>query len=131
MEIFTRVLRELLVPRNVIAIQVDLVRREGYGMMRGLRMPSRLRDQLAHILAASAVDNVQLLEGAAAIGVTVAETRLRERSGATIVAVVRAGKAHTNPGPDWRFALGDVVVVIGAHAEVDEAERVLVGTRQP
>lgn len=126
-EIFTRVLRELLVPRNVIAIQVDLVRRDGYGMLRGLRMPSRLRDQLGHILAASAVDNVQLLEGAPAIGATVAATRLRQETGATIVAVVRDGKAQTNPPPEWRFAAGDIVVLIGGHAEVEAAERLLTG----
>jgi CPA2 family monovalent cation:H+ antiporter-2 len=124
-EIFTRVLRELLVPRNVIAIQVDLVRREGYGMLRGLEMPSRLRDQLAHILAASAVDNVQLLEGSPALGFTLAELRLREETGVSIVAVIREGKAHTNPSPDWRFELGDILVLIGAHREVDAAERFL------
>jgi CPA2 family monovalent cation:H+ antiporter-2 len=126
-EIFTRVLRELLVPRNVIAIQVDLVRREGYGMLRGLQMPSRLKDQLAHILAASAVDNIQLLDGAPAIGRTVAELRLREATGVSLVAAIRDGTAHTNPPPDWRFQLGDILVVIGAHREVDGAERLLSG----
>lgn len=124
-EVFTRVLRELLVPRNVIAIQVDLVRREGYGMLRGLSMPSRLKDQLAHILAASAVDNVQILEGSPGIGRTLAELRLREEAGVSIVAVIRAGKAQTNPPPDWRFETGDILVLIGAHREVDAAERLL------
>ncbi len=130
-EIFTRVLRELLVPRNVIAIQVDLVRREGYGMLRGLSMPSRLKDQLAHILAASAVDNIQLLEGAPAIGRTAAELRLRESTGVTLVAAIRGGKASTNPPPDWRFELGDILVVIGSHREVDDAERLLSGEPGP
>jgi monovalent cation:H+ antiporter-2, CPA2 family len=126
-EIFTRVLRELLVPRNVIAIQVDLVRREGYGMLRGLRMPSRLKDQLAHILAARAVDNIQLLEGSPAIGRTQIEMSLHESTGAGLVAVIRNGKAFTNPPSDWRFVLGDILVVIGAHSEVDAAERLLSG----
>jgi CPA2 family monovalent cation:H+ antiporter-2 len=126
-EIFTRVLRELLVPRNVIAIQVDLVRRDGYGMLRGLRMPSRLRDQLGHILAASAVDNVQILEGAPAAGATLGQVDLRRNTGASIVAVIRDGKARTNPSADWRFEAGDIVVLIGAHAEVSAAERLLAG----
>lgn len=130
-EIFTRVLRELLVPRNVIAIQVDLVRREGYGMLRGLSMPSRLKDQLTHILAASAVDNVQLLEGSPAIGRTLADLGLRETTGVSLVAVIRGGKAATNPPPDWVFALGDILVVIGAHREVDAAERLLAAAPEP
>jgi CPA2 family monovalent cation:H+ antiporter-2 len=122
-EVFTRVLRELLVPRNVIAIQVDLVRREGYGMLRGLRLHSRLKDQLAQILAASAVDNVQLLAGWQAVGQTLAGLRLRERTGAGLVAAVRDGKACISPPSGWRFALGDILVIIGAHSEVDAAER--------
>jgi Trk K+ transport system NAD-binding subunit len=43
------------------------------------------------------------------------------------VAAIRDGTAHTNPPPDWRFQLGDILVVIGAHREVDEAERLLSG----
>lgn len=126
-EIFTRVLRELLVPRNVIAVQIDLVRREGYGMLRGLEMPSRLRDQLHHVLAASAVENIQLLEDAPAIGRTIADLQLRSRTGSSIVAVIREGAATTNPQPHWRFELGDVLVLIGGHAEVEAAERILTG----
>jgi len=126
-EIFTRVLRELLIPRNVIALQVDLVRREGYGMLRGLEMPSRFRDQLHHILAASAVENIQVLEGAPALGRSIGELRLRSRTGATIVAVIRAGAAATNPPPDWRFLAGDILVLIGGHAEVEAAERLVAG----
>jgi TrkA domain protein len=42
------------------------------------------------------------------------DARVRTRTGASIVAVVRAGQVFASPGPDFRFAEGDVVVVVGS-----------------
>jgi TrkA domain protein len=44
---------------------------------------------------------------------TLGDTRARTRTGASVVAVVRAGDVIASPRPDFRFAGGDVVVVIG------------------
>jgi TrkA domain protein len=42
-----------------------------------------------------------------------ADTRARTRTGASIVAVVRAGRVMVSPRPDFVFEAGDVVVVVG------------------
>ena len=49
-EIFARVLHEYHVPRNVIALQVDLIRKEHYGTLRGLRLAGKQLDELSHFL---------------------------------------------------------------------------------
>ncbi|MFC6884421.1 MULTISPECIES: cation:proton antiporter regulatory subunit [Actinomadura] len=41
------------------------------------------------------------------------DTQARTRSGASIVAVVRSGQVHASPRPDFVFAAGDTVVVVG------------------
>ncbi|QFZ24121.1 potassium transporter TrkA [Saccharothrix syringae] len=46
-------------------------------------------------------------------GRPLAETELRTRTGASIVAVVRSGAVHPSPRPDFVFAGGDLVVVVG------------------
>jgi TrkA domain protein len=46
-------------------------------------------------------------------GRTLGDTRARTRTGASIVAVVRDGDVAVSPRPDFRFAAGDVVVVVG------------------
>jgi K+:H+ antiporter subunit KhtT len=46
-------------------------------------------------------------------GRTLGDTRARTRTGASVVAVVRAGDVIASPRPDFRFAGGDVVIVIG------------------
>ncbi|MEV0586917.1 cation:proton antiporter regulatory subunit [Nonomuraea sp. NPDC050310] len=46
-------------------------------------------------------------------GRTLGEARIRTRTGASVVAVVRRGQVHTSPGPDFVFADGDIAVVVG------------------
>ncbi|MBF6455250.1 cation:proton antiporter regulatory subunit [Nocardia cyriacigeorgica] len=54
------------------------------------------------------------------------ETRMRTRTMTSIVAVVRAGHAIASPGPDFLFAAGDVLVVVGTAEGLSAAGRVLV-----
>ncbi len=56
---------------------------------------------------------VTLLPASPAIGHTIKALDIRARTGANVVAVARDGTARGNPGPDWRFAAGDVVEAIG------------------
>jgi TrkA domain protein len=42
------------------------------------------------------------------------DARVRTRTGASIVAAVRAGQVLVSPGPDFVLAAGDVVVVVGS-----------------
>lgn len=44
---------------------------------------------------------------------TLGETEMRTRTSVSIVAVVRDGSVHPSPRPDFRFAAGDLVVVVG------------------
>ncbi|GLZ03274.1 potassium transporter TrkA [Actinomadura sp. NBRC 104412] len=46
-------------------------------------------------------------------GRTLADTQARTRTGASIVAVVRGGQVIASPRPDFTFAAGDIVVVVG------------------
>ena len=60
-----------------------------------------------------AIDWVTIPAGSAAVGATIAEGAFRTRTGASIVAVVRGTTTLPTPGPDHRFAAGDVVVAVG------------------
>lgn len=46
-------------------------------------------------------------------GRTLGETETRTRTGASIVAVLREGAPIVSPGPDFRFAAGDTLLVVG------------------
>ncbi|WP_442790450.1 cation:proton antiporter regulatory subunit [Nonomuraea sp. NBC_01738] len=46
-------------------------------------------------------------------GRTMGDARIRTRTGASVVAVVRSGQVKASPTPDFSFEAGDIVVVVG------------------
>lgn len=53
------------------------------------------------------------------------DTQARTHTGASIVAVVREGQVIASPRPDFVFAGGDFVVVVGTDAAADDVARIL------
>ena len=120
-EIFTRVLRRLHVPGNVIRAQTRLLRGEDYRMLRTPAGDERLTDDLLRILAAGVTDVYLLSERHLREETTIRSLALRKRAGATIIAVVRGQESHTNPPADLRLEPGDALVLVGSHAEIERA----------
>ncbi len=124
-EIFARVLQQYHVPRNVISLQVDLIRKEHYGTLRGLHLQGKRLDELSQFLEGTTTDIFLLTENSPAIGRSLDEIELRSRTGVTVIAIVRGGQSTYNPGPDFSLATGDVLVLLGSHKGLDEASRIL------
>ena len=60
-------------------------------------------------------------------GKSIAELQVRTKTGATVVAVSRAGKNIINPLPSFTFEDGDLVVAIGDTDQLEEFERRILG----
>ncbi|GAA5117687.1 cation:proton antiporter regulatory subunit [Haloechinothrix salitolerans] len=58
-------------------------------------------------------------------GRTLGETRLRARTGVSIVAVLRAGQVQLSPGPDFTFTAGDVLVAVGTPERLQNAANIV------
>jgi CPA2 family monovalent cation:H+ antiporter-2 len=129
-EIFSRVLHEYHVPGNIIANQINLVRFDGYKMLRGVSLDQEKIGRLAALFAAATVDNVQVQPESASIGKTLRELDLRRSTGATVIAIVRSGEAVTNPGPEFTLEVDDILVLLGAHKELDAAVDLLTKERE-
>jgi TrkA domain protein len=52
-------------------------------------------------------------------GSTIAEGRIRERTSASVVAIIRGASTNAAPGPDDQLQVGDVLVAVGTPAAVD------------
>jgi CPA2 family monovalent cation:H+ antiporter-2 len=126
-EIFTRVLARYHVPRNVVRAQTRVLRGEGYKMLRAPALATGLPEEILDILAAGTTDLFRLEKGSPADGKTLRELDFRRQTGASVIAVVRGETPHPNPAADFRLAAGDVLVVVGSHAEIDQAFRLLDG----
>ena len=120
-EIFTRVLHQYHIPRNVINAQINVIRDENYRMLRGLPQTEKGLDRVAQLLAAGTSDTYLITEGSGAIGRSLKELDFRGRTGATIIAVVRGTEPTISPLPDFRIQEGDILILVGTHASIDKA----------
>jgi CPA2 family monovalent cation:H+ antiporter-2 len=123
-EIFTATLQHFHVPTNVIQAQVQLLREERYSLLRGLKLPGSVIEQLDAILQEGTCDTFLLLQHSPAVGRTGAELGLLDDRGARLVALVRGGHALT-PGADVPLTIGDILVLAGSHASMEEAFQML------
>lgn len=64
-----------------------------------------------------------------AVGMTVVSLNVRAKTGAMVLAVGRAGRMTRNIGPDWEFAVGDVLYIMGDQLQI-AALKVLLGIVQ-
>jgi TrkA domain protein len=93
------------------------------GLLGAPHLVAQLNEQQREISGVT----TQQLRTTAYAGRTLGDTAMRTRTGVSIVAVVRSGVAHPSPGPEFRFAEGDVAVVVGTTDGLDEAARILTG----
>jgi len=124
-EIFARVLGEYHIPTNIIQNQIDLIRYEGYAMLRGLSLPKERLMELSSLFATSITSTFLVTENSPAIGKTLVELDLRKKTGTTIIAIVRGSRAVTSLSADVTINAGDVLVLLGSHAQLDQAVKLL------
>lgn len=58
-------------------------------------------------------------------GRTLGDTELRNRTGVSVVAVMRAGQVHPSPTPGFTFTAGDLLVTVGTAEGLDAANKIL------
>jgi CPA2 family monovalent cation:H+ antiporter-2 len=124
-EIFARVLQEYHVPRNVIGLQVDLIRKEHYGMLRGLRLQGKQLDELSRYLVGATTDIFSVPENSPLVGRSLREIDFRSNIRVTLIAVVRDGKPLHGVEPEFIIEAGDRLVLLGDHKALDDAARLI------
>ncbi|MFB9181703.1 cation:proton antiporter regulatory subunit [Dactylosporangium sucinum] len=76
------------------------------------RIVERLAD-LQRQVTGLVTAQVPIIAGSPYDGRSLGDTQARTRTGASIVAVIRAGQILASPRPDFGFLPGDLVVVVG------------------
>ncbi len=120
-EIFTRVLDQYHIPRNVVNAQIQVIRDENYSMLRGLPQTTRGLDRMTQLLAAGTSDTFLVTDDLEVAGKTVGEIDLRQHSGSLLIAVVRGETPTLTPPKDFRVEPADTLVLVGTHANMDRA----------
>ncbi|MEZ4309001.1 MAG: cation:proton antiporter [Polyangiaceae bacterium] len=119
-EVISRVLRRLEVPRNLIDERIQHVRGETQTSERRHTVP---RAGLADVrgLDELKIESAVVHEGCALAKASVKELRLRSETGALVVALRRAGHLVEKVDPDAPFERDDVVYLVGTEGEIERA----------
>ena len=121
-EIFTRVLERFHIPRNIIDAQVKVIRGECYGVLRGTCEAVRPSiDRISDILAAGTAESYFVSKGSWPAGRTLGVLDLRNRTGATVIAVVRGEESFSSPGAEFAVEAADTLVLVASHRDMDRA----------
>jgi TrkA domain protein len=75
-------------------------------------------ESMEMVFSQLSVEWLRVGAGSPLAGQSLAEAAVRERTGASVIAILREGNALPNPQPDERFAAGDTLVVVGDRAQV-------------
>ena len=124
-EIVARVMGLYGLPPNIINTQINIIHHQRYGLLRGVPAEQSLTDQVARIIAAGTTEVFYVMGNSKAAGKTLGELDVRNKTGATVISVVRGEEHFPNPPPEFVFKEGDMIVLMGIHKQVDEAVRYL------
>ena len=131
LELFARALRSYEIPAARIARELDAVRREHYGLLRGTAAPDLTLDTLKHLGIHEALELVEVEEGADAVGGSARTLDLRRRTNAIQVAVVRDGVPMYRRDQSFRYRVGDTAVLVGDREALDAAAVLFRGPAPP
>ena len=127
-EIVRRTLLELDLPGREVQRYAELVRSEG---LDETELPSaaqaRVLDDLITATAELEVDWQVVESDSPVAGKSIAESAIRSTTGASVVAISRAGRVIPNPGAEETIEPGDRVAIIGTPHQVAAVQR-LVGS---
>ncbi|MCE2539885.1 MAG: cation:proton antiporter [Acidobacteria bacterium] len=113
LELFKRALEGYEIPAGRIAHELDAVRSEHYGLLRGTAAPDLALNALQHLGIHDALELVEVEAGSRAIGENARTLDLRRRTGAIQVAVVRDGAPIYRRDDAFRYASGDTAILVG------------------
>ena len=122
-EIFARVLSRYLVQRTDIEHFVNEIRSENYAVVRAQDIPGASFEALQDHLPDLNVTALLVEPGCCLEGATLQGAELRQKTGATVMAVRRETEMFANPGGDFRLAAGDIAYVFASPDAVSEAAR--------
>lgn len=129
-EIFSRVLREYGVARNVIQGEIEEIRREGYQLLRGPSRPALELSAISEALGMASTETLFIDRRSPVIGKTLGDLDLRKQTGATVITAIRDGNTEINPGPDFTFEAEDIIVLLGSPEQIEIALERLTSSHQ-
>jgi TrkA domain protein len=104
-----------------LTVEESEVLAELLGAPRIIERFARLREQVEGL----ATEGLPIAPGSPFADRTLGDTAIRTRTGASVVAVLRGAEVFASPTPDFRFRVGDRVIVVGTRDGVHAVSKLL------
>ncbi|GAB7023508.1 cation:proton antiporter domain-containing protein [Salidesulfovibrio brasiliensis] len=119
LEFVRQALMHLGLPATQVTNFTDTVHRDLYAPITGMEESLDIHKVIRHGSSVLDVRWVNITADSPLVGSTIAESQVREKTGASVVAVLRLEGLHTNPGPDEQILIGDMLALIGRQKQFD------------
>jgi CPA2 family monovalent cation:H+ antiporter-2 len=127
-ELTARVLRLYGASESTVRREEAVLRAEHYGALRGIERHDD--DPTLEMLRELAdLGRLEIVPDSDAVGSSLRDLAVREQTGATVVALDRAGALQPNPAADLELEAGDVLLVYGTDDQLSDVGRLLAGAR--
>jgi CPA2 family monovalent cation:H+ antiporter-2 len=120
-EIFSRVLHNYNIPKNVISDHIDNIRKNSYMAFRSHEFPRSTLGLAKELLKDMDTESYLVTKDSPLAGYSLNKLALRSKTGATVIAIQRKLDIHRNPGADFTFKENDVMLVVGSREQINRA----------
>ncbi len=120
-EIFSRVLRNYLVPHDRIEDCIGEIRKDSYQMFRSMSRRNSHAVGISSYLAGAELMTCRVQEGSPVNGSVLRDGLVRGQSGASIVVIKRGDEVTSNPDPVWELCSEDIVLLLGTPQQLSAA----------
>jgi monovalent cation:H+ antiporter-2, CPA2 family len=117
LRIFSDLLNHYRVPPHIIAMQMEAVRGQSYGILR-TRAGSNMLEQLESLLLQRLVEAVPILDKSPALGKRIGSLGLEEDGSCMILSVLRDGLPLRPPYGEVVLEANDLMVLYGNHKDL-------------
>jgi monovalent cation:H+ antiporter-2, CPA2 family len=125
LEVVRHTLLTLGYPATQIQSYTDAVRHDQYNIAISTAAERRSLDQLRSTTHGMEIVWRRLNDQSPIVGQTVVEADLRARTGASVIAIIRAGATLPNPKSSTRFVEEDLIGVLGDKAQIAQLDELL------
>lgn len=125
LEVVRHMLLRLGLPPLQVQKYTDIVRRDHYEVAVSTPEEYRLLEQLTYAMRGLEMAWVQVGESNPLVNQTLESAGIRDRTGASVIAVIRGEQITANPKSAFQFETGDLVGLIGEPVQVRAAQELL------
>ncbi|MDQ3523366.1 MAG: potassium transporter TrkA, partial [Gemmatimonadota bacterium] len=117
------------VPFHAVRLEDAEARKFG-ALLGGAYFQPAVAESMEMVLEQMAVEWLKVNDASPLAGQTILESAIRERTGASVIAILRGGRAFPNPQPADRIEPGDTLMVVGSREQVTRFGDLLRGHSQ-